>query len=137
MYKQDLFRKSFSSVLLTAALVIFISCNKKEQLFTSLLSDVIGIHFQNTINETHSFNLLVYLYFYNGGSIAIGDINNDGLEDIYFTSNQGSNKLYINKGKFHFEDITDKAGVPGKGNWKSGVTMADVNDEGWLDIYVC
>lgn len=106
-------------------------------MFTSLLPNETGINFQNKINETDSFNILDYLYFYNGGGVAIGDINNDGLQDIYFTSNQGSNKLYLNKGNFHFEDITEKAAVGGKGNWKTGVTLADVNSDGLLDIYVC
>ena len=123
--------------LIAMVLAICFSCNKEEKLFTSLSSDATGINFQNTISETDSFNILDYLYFYNGGGVAIGDVNNDGLEDVYLTSNQGSNKLYLNKGNFHFEDITDKAGVVGRGNWKTGVTMADVNADGWLDIYVC
>jgi hypothetical protein len=118
---------------------LLFSCseNKKKTLFTQLSSDKTRIHFQNNINENDSFNILDYLYFFNGGGVAIGDINNDGLQDIYFTSNQGSNKLYLNKGNFQFEDITDKAAVQGSGNWKTGVTMADVNGDGLLDIYVC
>jgi hypothetical protein len=118
-------------------LAILNSCNQKKTLFTSLSPQQTGIHFKNAINESDSFNILDYLYFYNGGGVAIGDINNDGLQDIYFSSNQGSNKLYLNKGGLQFEDITAKAGVAGKGNWKTGITMADVNGDGLLDIYVC
>lgn len=124
-------------ILVAIGLLVFISCNRDKKLFTVLAPDVTGIYFQNTINETDSFNILDYLYFYNGGGVSIGDINNDGLEDIYFTSNQGSNRLYLNKGGFLFEDITERAGVAGQGNWKTGVTMADVNADGWLDIYLC
>ncbi len=87
--------------------------------------------------ERPGFGILYYIYFYNGAGVATGDINNDGLPDIYFTANsKGTNKLYINRGGFQFEDITDKAGVGGKADWCSGVTMADVNSDGFLDIYV-
>ncbi|HKO80613.1 MAG TPA: VCBS repeat-containing protein [Chitinophagaceae bacterium] len=123
--------------LIATGLLVFFSCNREEKFFTVLSPDVTGVYFQNTISETDSFNILDYLYYYNGGGVAIGDINNDGLQDIYFTSNRESSKLYLNKGNFVFEDITEAAGVQGKGNWKTGVTMADVNNDGLLDIYVC
>ncbi|MGI8950103.1 MAG: VCBS repeat-containing protein [Chitinophagaceae bacterium] len=97
-----------------------------------------NINFTNTLEQHTAFNILYYLYYYNGGGVAIGDINNDGLPDIYFTANhRGGNKLYLNKGNFEFEDITAKAGVAGTSDWCTGVTMADVNGDGLLDIYVC
>ena len=95
-----------------------------------------GITFANALPEDTSFNILNYLYYYNGGGVAVGDINNDGLPDLYFTSNLGSNRLYLNKGGYRFEDITERAGVADSVGWKSGVTMADVNGDGWVDIYV-
>jgi hypothetical protein len=112
--------------------------NKKVQtLFESLPSSQTGISFVNTIEDKEYFNILYYLYYYNGGGVATGDINNDGLPDIYFTANsKGNNKLYLNKGNFVFEDITATAGVAGSADWCSGVTMADVNADGLLDIYV-
>ncbi|MBN8575759.1 MAG: VCBS repeat-containing protein [Cytophagales bacterium] len=96
-----------------------------------------NVHFSNELAEDADFNIIQYLYFYNGGGVAIGDINNDSLPDIYFSSNQKSNRLYLNKGNFKFLDITEQAGVAGFGNWKSGVTMADVNGDGLLDIFSC
>jgi len=117
--------------------ILFAACKRKtDTLFSLLPAEQSGIYFQNKTEDTDTLNILDYLYYYNGGGVAIGDINSDGLPDIYFTSNQGSNKLYLNKGHFQFEDITVKAGVQGRGNWKTGVTMADVNGDGLLDIYV-
>jgi hypothetical protein len=95
------------------------------------------LEFNNELKETSTLNILYYPYFYNGGGVAIGDINNDGLPDLYFTGNQVPNKLYLNKGNLEFEDITESAGVSGSSDWNTGVTMADVNGDGNLDIYVC
>ena len=117
--------------------LVFISCHKPNPLFTSLPSSETNIDFENKLENKHLFNILYYLYYYNGGGVSIGDINNDGLPDIYFTANgAGKNKLYLNKGNFKFEDITAKAGVAGTADWCTGVTMADVNADGYLDIYV-
>ena len=131
--------KLMHKILSIALLIILISCSKpeEEKLFTLLSGEETGIHFSNDLEGTEELNILEYLYFYNGGGVAVGDVNNDGLVDIYFTSNQGSNKLYLNKGNFRFEDITESAGVDGGGGWSTGVTMADVNGDGFLDIYVC
>lgn len=120
----------------------FINCNNPTEtenvkLFTKMPSSLTGINFENKLHYDEKFNIYTYRNFYNGGGIAIGDINNDGLSDLYFSSNMESNKLYLNKGNFLFEDITDKAGVAGKMTWSTGVTMADVNNDGYLDLYVC
>ena len=107
-------------------------------MFESLPSSETKIDFANNLEENANLGILNYIYYYNGGGVAIGDINNDGLPDIYFTANsKGHNKLYLNKGNFKFEDITDKAGVAGSSDWCTGATMADVNGDGLLDIYVC
>ncbi len=96
-----------------------------------------NIKFRNEVIENNVFNFFNYIYIYNGGGVAIGDINNDGLKDIYFSSNQGSNKLYLNKGKLKFEDVTKEFGVEDNMGWSTGVSMIDINNDGWLDIYVC
>lgn len=119
---------------------VLAGCNafrKERQLFYSLDSTQTGVGFVNRLVPTEKLNLLDYLYFYNGGGVSAGDVNNDGLTDIYFVSNQGKNKLYLNKGNFKFEDVTDRAGVSGFSDWQTGSTMADVNGDGWLDIYIC
>ena len=122
--------------------LLFFSCqpqpsSNSPKLFTLLPSDSTNISFSNTLTEDLSFNMLNYLYFYNGGGIAVGDVNNDGWQDLYFTANQQSNKLYLNRGDFQFEDITASAGVAGLSGWATGTNMADVNGDGWIDIYVC
>jgi hypothetical protein len=110
----------------------------QQPLFNLLSPKETGISFNNTLNETENLNVMAYEYFYNGGGVAVGDINNDGLPDLYFTANMKSNKLYLNEGGMKFRDITRSAGVEGRSaGWKTGVTMADVNGDGLLDIYVC
>lgn len=124
-------------------LIILISistgCSDKNtgEIFRRLTHEQTGIDFTNQLQESDDLNILDYLYFYNGGGIAIGDINNDGLPDIYLSANQTENKLYINKGHLKFEDITEKAGVAGNSSWNTGAVMGDVNGDGHLDIYVC
>lgn len=113
------------------------SCGSKTSLFENLSSSTTHIDFANNLPKKPLFNILYYLYYYNGGGVSTGDINNDGLPDIYFTANSlAGNKLYLNKGNFNFEDITAKAGVAGQSDWCTGSTMADINGDGLLDIYV-
>ena len=116
---------------------LFFSCNKKKQQTLFELVNNSGIDFFNKVENTRDFNIFNYRNFYNGGGVAIGDINNDGLADVLMTSNMGSNKLFLNKGNFKFEDISQKAGIEENGKWNTGVVMADVNNDGWLDIYIC
>lgn len=115
--------------------LFFISCQTKN--FELKKNQLIGIDFSNDLTFTDDFNVYKYRNFYNGGGVALGDINNDGLLDIYLTSNQGKNKLYLNLGDFKFKDITDQAGVGGSKAWSTGVTMVDINADGFIDIYVC
>jgi hypothetical protein len=106
--------------------------------FETLPTEKTGIDFYNSITENDSFNFYNYEYIYNGGGVAVGDINNDGLQDLYFSGNQVQDKLYLNKGGMKFEDITDKAfDKSANEGWHTGVTMVDINADGWLDIYVC
>jgi len=115
------------------------ACSRESHsppLFELLSPEATGVTFANTLPEKADFNILNYLYYYNGGGVAVGDIDGDGLPDLYFTSNLGPNKLYRNRGNYTFEDITGKAGVADPDAWKTGVTMADVNGDGKVDIYV-
>ncbi|WP_375585347.1 VCBS repeat-containing protein [Cyclobacterium xiamenense] len=105
--------------------------------FEKLPARKTGIKFENRLSEDRSSNILTYEYFYNGGGVAIGDINNDGLEDIFFTGNMTSNRLYLNEGGFKFKDLTKSAGVAGRDAWTTGTSMVDINGDGYLDIYVC
>ncbi|GAB3576195.1 VCBS repeat-containing protein [Spirosoma luteolum] len=126
--------------LFLLALAGLLSCRREPTeapLFRTLDSTQTGISFRNELHETDSLSILDYLYFYNGGGVAAGDLNNDGRSDLYFVSNQGPNKLYLNEGKMHFREVTARAGVAGRAGWQTGVTFADVNGDGRLDIYVC
>lgn len=122
-----------------ACLAVFMSCRRtgeRTRIFERLDPSDTRISFSNDLTESDSLNILDYLYFYNGAGVAAADFNNDGLEDLYFVSNQASNRLYLNKGALRFEDITEKAGVQGTGNWETGVTVVDINNDGFKDIYV-
>src|SRR5688572_18540825 len=120
--------------------MLLVTCQDKNPppppLFELIAPEASGIAFVNELPDDTTFNILNYLYYYNGGGVAAGDVNNDGLPDLYFTSNLGSNRLYLNKGNYRFEDVTERAGVGDSVGWKSGVAMADVNGDGHLDIYV-
>ena len=113
------------------------SSKKSDALFEKMDNEAIGVTFQNKVENRADFNIFNYRNFYNGGGVGIGDINNDGLPDLYFTSNMGSNKLYLNKGNWKYDDITQKAGVGSNGKWGTGVVMVDINNDKRLDIYVC
>ena len=114
------------------------SCKQETKtLFRLLPSEKTGVTFNNIIEENDSFNILTHEYIYNGGGVGIADFNNDGLQDIFFSGNLVPNKLYVNKGNFKFEDASNAAGVQIAGRWSSGVAIADINKDGWMDIYVC
>ncbi|NJO25747.1 MAG: VCBS repeat-containing protein, partial [Bacteroidia bacterium] len=125
---------------------LLLSCNQKKKvgytppadaLFVKLSAAETGMNFVNSIEDGKDYNILTYRNFYNGGGVAIGDINNDDLPDVFLTANLGESKLFVNKGGFKFEDITPASGIISKRGWRTGVTFADVNADGWLDIYVC
>ncbi len=128
----------FNQVFLALIFILMAQCKKDPQtLFELKDPDETGIHFSNAILETDSFNILSYEYIYNGGGVAIADFNNDGLQDIFFTGNQVPNTLYLNQGNFSFKDITTIANVNVAGRWNSGVAVVDINNDGWMDLYVC
>ena len=129
-------------ILFFISLFFLTNCSKenlenKDALFSKLDASQTGINFLNEVKNGADMNIFKYRNFYNGGGVAIGDINNDGLSDVYFTSNLGTNKLYLNKGNFKFQDISKNAGVEGNKSWSTGVVMVDLNGDGLLDIYVC
>src|SRR5256885_15411253 len=126
------------ALLVGAALLSITGCSKgsggpsgaRATLFELLTPRSTGVTFANRLPDDTTFNILNYLYYYNGGGVAVGDVNGDGRPDLYFTSNLGPNRLYINKGHYRFEDATLRAGVADSLGWKTGVTMADVNGDG-------
>ena len=136
--------KSIKYILLSLLMAAVWSCKDEpesmtvdsEPLFTALSPEQTGIRFTNQVENQKDFNIFKYRNFYNGGGVAIGDINNDGLPDIYLTANMGKNKLFLNKGNLQFEDISEQAGIEGNKPWSTGVAMVDVNSDGFLDIYV-
>ena len=129
----------FIKLFLCAFLLLIFSCHEKKTRPSSLfqLMDSTGIDFNNKVVDQQLDNSFLFRNFYNGGGVAIGDINNDGLADVFMTSNMGDNKIYLNKGNFKFEDITAKSGIRQDAMWSTGVVFVDINNDGWLDIYVC
>jgi len=122
------------------ALIWLVSCTSPQEgdtLFVALPARQTGVDFKNTLRASEAFHVLQYGYFYNGGGVAAGDVNNDGRPDLYFTGNLVASHLYLNRGDFRFTETAEAAGVAAAGLWNTGVTMADVNGDGWLDIYVC
>ncbi|MDB4635441.1 VCBS repeat-containing protein [Flavobacteriaceae bacterium] len=124
-------------VLLGLILLLLWSCDSKSKRFELMKPNATGVVFSNELSYTEAFNPYTYRNFYNGAGVALGDINNDGLIDIYFTGNLVDNALYLNRGDFKFEDITETAGVACENIWSSGATFVDINQDGWLDLYVC
>ncbi len=124
--------------ILLSCLVHTISAQpNKQKLFTLLSEQETGLSYLNEIKENDSLHVMRYEYLYNGAGVGIGDFNNDGWNDVFFSGNTAPNKLYLNTGNLHFQDVTKVAGVGGNGTWSTGVSIADVNGDGLLDIYVC
>ena len=130
-------------LVLGLLVLLFPSCdNKEDTLFEKVSASQTNVTFKNSLDEAPDFNVLKYGYFYNGGGVAAADFNNDGLTDLYFTGNLNANKLYLNKtepgsGKLTFDDVTEQAGVGAAEGWNTGVSVVDINADGWLDLYVC
>ena len=133
--------------IIMAAVLLFCACSSdtrtsnnsisKKYILNKLTDKQTGIYFNNFVSEDAQHSIINYIYYYNGGGVAAGDINNDGLPDLFFVSNTGDNKLFLNKGNLKFEDISNTANISGNASWNTGVTMVDINNDGLLDIYVC
>src|SRR5882672_4683120 len=119
--------------------IILSSCKKSPEkyFFSALPTERTGLHFENRLKPTTTFNMFKYMYFYNGAGVGAGDFNNDSRIDLFFSANQSGNKLYLNEGGFHFKDITAQCGIQPNKGWSAGVSVIDINNDGWLDIYVC
>ena len=127
-------RKYF--IIFSVLFSVFSCVNKKDSLFIELSKNKTNITFKNELKYKEDFNIFTYRNYYNGGGVGLGDINNDDLLDIYFTSNLNQNELYLNKGNFKFENITSISKVGGSKSWSTGVSMVDINGDGYIDIYV-
>jgi hypothetical protein len=126
-----------SSILMAFVVLLIASCSNRRTMFRELNSSNTGIQFNNKIIENDSINPIDLTNIYNGGGVGVGDFNNDGLQDLYFTGNVVPNKLYLNKGELQFKDVTKDAAVNGEGKWCRGVAVVDINNDGWLDLYIC
>ncbi|MBS1511292.1 MAG: VCBS repeat-containing protein [Bacteroidetes bacterium] len=137
-----IFLKRYKIVVTVLLAILMSACNSNKQptapvMFETLTDKQTGLHFSNTLTPTDSFNMFHYMYFYNGAGVGAGDFNNDGKTDLFFAANQGSNKLYLNEGQLKFKDVTAEAKIPQDGQWSTGVSVVDINNDGLLDIYIC
>jgi len=130
----------FQLLLVCCIMVVFHSCSNKSTepaAFEVLEKDQTGLDFTNKLKPSAEFNMFKYMYFYNGAGVGAGDFNKDGLIDLFFCSNQGDSKLFLNKGNLQFKDITKEANIPQDGSWSTGVSVIDFNNDGLLDLYIC
>ncbi len=127
----------YDHLILLGWFCILFGCHSEKEYFIELEPSITGVHFENTLVPTQELNILTYLYYYNGAGVAAGDYNNDGLIDLYFVGNQVSDKLYLNKGNFTFQDVTTVSGIKNEENWSTSVSQVDINQDGLLDLYIC
>ena len=137
VYNKMMMKPAYSLYILLSFILVLSSCTKKDYLFRKMRSRHTGITFSNRLTESEDYNILAFEYIYNGGGVAIGDLNNDGLQDLFFAGNMVDNRLYLNQGDLRFRDVSETAGIKGSDRWSTGVAVVDINNDGWLDIYVC